>query len=94
MSDSIEYTVLRCGRCVPTSLYNSVRKQVEKRAPELALGIKYTLRMICGEKYWSGLHNQKTAAGQVMADLVDGQLVPFLFASERDAKPLWYCLGT
>ena len=93
MSNIVEYTVLRCGRSVPTSLHNSVREQVEKRAPELALGIKYTLRMICGEKYWSGLHNQKTAAGLIMADLVDGQLVPFLFAGERDARPLWYWLN-
>ena len=92
MSNIVEYTVLRRGRSVPTSLYNSVRKQVEKRTPELYQDIKYTLRMICGEKYWSGLHNQKTAAGLVMADLVDGQRVPFLFASERDANPLWYWL--
>ena len=44
MSNIVEYTVLRRGRSVPTSLYNSVRKQVEKRTPELYQDIKYTLR--------------------------------------------------
>ena len=92
MTNIIEYTVLRCGKCVPASLYKSVRKQVVKRAPELALGIKYSHRMICGEEYWTGLHNHKTVAGLIMADLVERQLVPFLFASNRDARPLWYWL--
>jgi hypothetical protein len=48
--------------------------------------------MICGEQYWSGLRGYKTFAGLIMAELVDEQLMPFLFASERDAKPLWYRL--
>ena len=85
-------TDLRCGRKVPTSLYKSVHNRVLKRAPELKLGKPYTLRKICDEPYWSGLHNQKTNAGLCMADLVDRQLVPYLFASDRDEKPLWYWL--
>ena len=92
MSDNTEYTVLLCGRKVPTSLYNSVHNRVLKSVPELERGIPYTLKMICGEPYWSGLSNFKTNAGLVMADLVDRQIGPFLFASERDAKPLWYRL--
>ena len=93
MSDSIEYTRLLCGRRVPTWLYNSVRGRVEKRAPELKRGRPYKLSMICGEQYWSGLRNYKNAAGWIMADLVDRQLVPFLFAGDRDDKPLWYWLA-
>jgi len=89
---SNERTILQCGRSVPTALYKSVRKRVEKRYSELEFGRPYTLRMICGEPYWSGLGSQKTNAGLVMADLVDLQLVPYFFISERDAKPLWYCL--
>ena len=92
MSDNTEFTVLRCGRKVPTSLYKSVQKRVLERAPGLEHGVPYTLKMICGEQYWSGLHNQKTNAGLCMADLVDRQLVPYLFASDRDEKPLWYWL--
>ena len=92
-NQSIEYTVLLCGRKVPTSLYKSVQKHVLKRASELEHGKPYTLRMICGDQYWSGLHKLKTNAGLVMADLVEKQLVPFLFASERDAKPLWHWLN-
>jgi len=92
MNNIVEYTVLLCGRSVPTSLYESIHKRVLKRKSVLELGVPYTLKMICGEPYWPGLHNQKTNAGLVMADLVDRELVPFLFASERDAKPLWYRL--
>ena len=94
MSDNTEYTVLLCGRRVPTSLYKSVRERVLERASELVPGKPYTLKMICGDRYWSGLGNYNTSAGLVMADLVDRQLVPFLFASERDATLLWYWLGT
>ena len=92
MPNIVEYTVLLCGRSVQTSLYTSVRKRVEKRASELELGIPYPLEMICGEQYWSGLRNFKTSAGLIMADLVDKQLVPYFFASKRDARPLWYRL--
>ncbi|MEN8206868.1 MAG: hypothetical protein ABFS24_12770 [Pseudomonadota bacterium] len=92
MSDSNEITTLLCGRTVPTLLYLSVRDRVLERAPELEYGIPYTLKMICGERYWNGLGTYKTQAGLAMADLVDEQLVPYLFASERDAKPLWYRL--
>jgi hypothetical protein len=92
MSEITEFTFLLCGRTVPTSLYKSVRDRVLERASELELGIPYTLKMICGEQYWNGLHSYKTYAGLVMADLVDQQLVPYFFASERDAKPLWYRL--
>ena len=94
MPDNIEYTALCCGRRVPAALYKSVRKRVEERVPELESGRPYTLRMICGEPYWSGLGNYNTSAGLAMADLVDRQLVPFLFASERDATLLWYWLKT
>jgi hypothetical protein len=85
-------TVLQCNRSVPTPLYKSVRERVEKRYSELELVRPYTLKMICGELYWSGLGNLKTNAGLVMADLVDEQLVPYFFISERDAPLLWYCL--
>jgi hypothetical protein len=84
MSDSIEYTVLWCGRSVPTSLYRSVRDRVLERASELEFGKPYKLKKICGEPYWSGLGNQNTNAGLIMADLVDKQLVPYFFISERD----------
>jgi hypothetical protein len=92
MSDNTEITSLLCGRSVPTSLYKSVRDRVEKRYSKLEHGIPYTLKMICGEPYWPRLRNLKTNAGLIMADLVDRQLVPYLFVSERDAKPLWYRL--
>ena len=91
-NQNTEYTVLRCGRSVPTSLYKSVRERVEKRHSELKLGRPYELKKICGAQYWSGLGNYKTQAGLVMADLVDEQLVPYFFISERDSKPLWYSL--
>jgi len=90
MSNDIEHTVLLCGRCVPTSLYKSVRGRVEKRYSELQFNKPYKLEKICGETYWSGLRNYKNVAGWIMADLVDRQLVPYFFISERDAKPLWY----
>ena len=90
MSD--DKTVLLCGRSVPTSLHKSVFDRVLKRVPELEHGIPYPLEMICGEQYWVGLGKLKRTAGQVMADLVDRQLVPYFFASKRDAKPLWYRL--
>jgi len=93
MADNIENTDLLCGRSVPTSLYNSIHKRVLERAPELVPGRPYTLKLICGDHYWQGLGSYKTQAGLVMADLVDRQLVPFDFVSERDAKPLWYGLA-
>ena len=92
MPDNIEYTLLLCGRSVPTSLYKSVHKHVLERATELMPGKPYKLSKICGEQYWYGLGSYNTQAGLVMADLVDRQLVPFLFAGDRDDKPLWYWL--
>jgi hypothetical protein len=92
MSNNGEYTMLLCGRSVPSSLYKSICKRIQDRLSELECGRPYTLRMICGEGYWSGLGTYKNQAGLVMADLVDRQLVPYFFISERDAKPLWYCL--
>jgi hypothetical protein len=92
MSDNTEYTDLLCGRSVQTSLYKSVYKRVLERVPGLVPGRPYKLSKICGDQYWHGLGTQYTQAGRVMADLVDRELVPFLFASERDDKPLWYWL--
>jgi hypothetical protein len=92
MSDIAEFTLLLCGKTVPTSLYKSLHKHVQKRAPELVPGKPYTLKKICDELYWSGLGNYKTNAGLCMADLVDRQLVPYIFAGDRDDKPLWYWL--
>ena len=92
MSDITEFTVLLCGRSVPTSLYRSVRKRALERVPELEPGRPYKARVVCGEQYWSGLGNYYTMGGLVMADLVDRQLVPYIFASDRDDKPLWYWL--
>jgi hypothetical protein len=93
MSDTTEITVLLCGRSVPSSLSRSVHKRVEERVPELVPGRPYTLKMICGDQYWHGLGNYNTQAGLVMADLVDRQLVPYLFAGDRDDKPLWYWIN-
>ena len=90
--DTVEYRVLRCGRTVPASLYKSMRQRVLRRARQLVICTPYTAKMICGSDYWYGLGGYKTHAGLVMADLVDQELVPFAFASERDAKPLWYRL--
>ena len=92
-NQSGEFTLLLCGRRVPTSLYKSLHRRVLKRAPELVPGRPYKLRKICEEQYWRGLGNYYTQAGLVMADLVDRQLVPFLFASDRDERPLWYWLA-
>ena len=89
---SPDLTVLCCGQRVPTSLYISVLYRVLDRHAELELGIPYTLKMICGESYWSGLGSLRNAAGWIMAELVDEGLVPYLFASERNAQPLWYRL--
>jgi hypothetical protein len=93
MADTIEYTVLHCGRTVPTWLYKSLLAHVLKRADELEPCRPYNLRRICGHQYWSGLRGFKTFAGIIMAELVDLQLVPYQFASDRDEKPLWYCLA-
>lgn len=87
-----ELVLLGCGRTVPAWLYKSLRDHVLMRADELEPCRPYPLRMICGKHYWDPLQGYKTHAGLIMADLVDRQLVPFLFASERDAKPLWYWL--
>ena len=79
-----------CGRTVPIWLYTAIRDRVLKRLPELVPCRPYTLKMICGEQYWSGLRGFKTFAGLVIAELVDLEHVPYQFASDRDAKPLWY----
>ena len=92
MSDNIERKRLRCGRTVPLWLYKSLLAHVLKRADELEPCRPYNLRNLCGQQYWSGLHGFKTFAGIIMAELVDNQLVPFRFASERHEKPLWYWL--
>jgi hypothetical protein len=92
MTDVIERTLLRCGRTVPTWLYKSLLAHVLKRADVLEPCRPYNLRKICGHRYWSGLRGFKTFAGIIMAELVDQELVPFRFASERHEKPLWYWL--
>lgn len=87
-----ETTRLNCGRTVPTSLYESLRKHVIERRPKLEPGVPYMLKMVCDASYWARLGKMRNAAGWVMAHLVEEGLVPYLFASERDSKPLWYRL--
>lgn len=89
----IDCKVLRCGRTVPTWLYQSLLAHVLMRADELEPCRPYNLRRICGESYWSGLRGYKTFAGIIMAELVDQGRVPFRFASGRHEKPLWYWLA-
>ena len=88
-----DFTLLQCGRDVPTWRYVSLRDHVCMRAVELAPCKPYTLRMICGEQYWYDLGGFKTFAGIIMAELVELGLVPYHFASDRDARPLWYGLS-
>ena len=86
----IEYTVLRSGRVVPTSRYQSLRDHVGSRVSVLEPCRPYTLKMICGDTYWSRLGGFRTFAGMIMAELVEDGLVPYQFASNRYDKPLWY----
>ena len=85
-----EFTLLRCGRTVPTWRYNSLRDHVRRRVAELVPCRPYNLRKVCGEQYWSSLGGFKTFAGIIMAELVEQGLVPYQFASDRDEKPLFY----
>ena len=85
-----DFTLLLCGRFVPTWRYESLHDHVRRRRSELEPCRPYNLRKVCGEQYWSDLGGFKTFAGIIMAELVDQGLVPYRFASERHEKPLWY----
>jgi hypothetical protein len=76
---------------VPLSLCNSVRDQVLKITGELIPVHCYTLKQLCGEKYWLGLKTSgnRTKAGLAMAELVRTGKLPLVFAGKDGATWLY-----
>jgi hypothetical protein len=59
----VAFTFLQCNRKIPTWSYKPLRNHVMKRTDELEPCRPYSLKMIFGPQYWSGLRGFKTFAG-------------------------------
>lgn len=79
------YMLLDTNRSALVSVYKSVRSQVEDVIEAMVPGQPYTLREICGEKYWAGLNKKsiQRMAGACMADMVRKGMLRLKFAGKK-----------
>jgi hypothetical protein len=87
------HIMLHDGYCVSAPFYNTVLLQVEEIIPALERGVKYTLEMLCGEKFWDLLTDgENRMAGRCMANMVVHGQLPLRFAHSKHEYPKWYQL--
>jgi hypothetical protein len=77
----MEYYVLKHGLTVPKVFFQALFRQVKEIIPAMEPGVKYTLKVLCGEDFWSMYTDgQKRIAGQCMVYMVENGMLPIHFA--------------
>ncbi|CAH1083769.1 hypothetical protein [Candidatus Nitrotoga sp. 1052] len=81
------------GKTLSMDLINRVQKQVELRMSALKHGMSYTLRQICGEKFWSQLKKGECIdAGQCMVYMTEQNTLPLTHVKCAHEYPRRYKL--
>jgi hypothetical protein len=89
----VEYIMIQGRYCVPKTLCDSIKKQVESIIPALIRNVNYTLEELCGEEYWNQLTvGARKLAGRAMAHLVSTKSLPLNFGPTTGANAKTYCL--
>jgi len=64
---------------------------VDRQISGLESGMPYTLKQICGKKYWNKLtRNERIRAGKTVATAVSGNYLPLRFGDKTAANALTY----
>jgi hypothetical protein len=92
LSKSKSMLTLSNGVTVKEGLLQAVLEQVSKRHRYLFVGKIYTLRQICGSKFWllSLGEGDRNQAGICMHELVKQGRVPFVVAETAHEYPIKY----
>ena len=92
MTDAMaEMYVLANGVTVPAAFYNRILNHLQERVPQLPPGASFTLKQICGPKFWDPLSDgDRRLAGQCATDMVERGLVPLVTAPSRHEYPKRY----
>lgn len=87
-------TAVLGGRTVLTSLYTSVKVQMQARMTALEFGKLYTLSEMCGEESWTGLGSAwwRRQAGEAFAHMVSTGIFPFEFVQYKKYATKYYQL--
>lgn len=94
-NSALESTVIvyGTGLSIHQDLADSVLQQVEEGLPYLLPDEKYTLKMICGDDYWSQLGNgEQRKVGQYISYLVDLHRLPLVPVKGKHEYPKLYKL--
>lgn len=80
-------------RAVDRELMQRVEQQVRDVLPDLHPEQQYTLKMLCGAKFWNSLsRGQKIEAGVAMVHLVSIHALPLTFADRTRSNSIRYRL--
>lgn len=89
----IAYVFLSNGRWVNKKFLELIKEVIVEITPALMPGVRYTLKTICGEGFWSNLSNgEKRQAGWCMKHLVVTEELPFIIAESKHEYPIYYQL--
>ena len=93
-NDKVEvFLMLRVNLTVSKSFFDSIRQQVVEIIPALAPYSEYTCKTLCGDDYWYAMPvERRRIAGQVMAYMVQDELLPFEFSGHLCTSPKRYRL--
>ena len=82
------------GYKAPTHFYRSVEQQIQDALNEVKPEKLYTLRMLCGEEFWSILGSNfcRRLAGRCFAHMVDQGHFPFEFIQYKRSPTKRYLL--
>ena len=87
------FLVLRVNLTVSKSFFDSIRQQVAEIIPALLPYAENTLQTLCGDDYWYAMPvERRRIAGQVMAYMVQHDLLPFEFSGHLCTSPKRYRL--
>jgi hypothetical protein len=87
----MEFLILNHGLTVPKVFFLALFHRVLEITPAMEPGVIYTLKVLCGEDFWSMYTDgQKRIAGQCMVHMVEHRMLPLHFAEGRHEYPKFY----
>lgn len=88
------YVLLLDGSSVSKGFFDKIFKQVEGVMAAMKRDKHYTLKEICGDRFWRRLGTgDQIMAGKCMALIVTEMKLPFVFQGKNSANALLYKLA-
>lgn len=89
-----DYVLLLDGTSISKGFFNNIFKQVEGMMAAIKRDKHYTLKEICGDRFWRRLDTgDRIMAGKCMALIVTEMKLPFVFQDKNSANALLYKLA-